>query len=203
MGLFCSEDTIQLLNLLLNYERMQKHKCTEVSEHTHTHTYNTVFLCVFVFFILSFVFHYTHAWAQPGQILSNLCWSNLRVIVEIARVEEEVNQWLCREAVFPIKERADACIGLRLLTDSCKDEQWLSCFITWKERPLLEPATTTFVLTDTTLCVFYRSLPLEVNTTQGSLLGQLTAGVSQGLQETDGFACLQHQRKGSQVLTCT
>ena len=29
-----------------------------------------------------------------------------------------------REAVFPIKEKADACTGLSLLTDSCKDEQW-------------------------------------------------------------------------------
>lgn len=46
----------------------------------------------------------------------------IAVIAAIARVEE-VNQWLCREAVFPIKEKADTCTGLHLLTDSCKDEQ--------------------------------------------------------------------------------
>lgn len=91
------------------------------SEQAHTPTHNTVFLCVFPpphpsCFI-------THMHEQPGQILSNLCWSNFWVMVEIARVEE-VNQWLCRETVFPIKEKADAGIGLRLLTDSCKDEQW-------------------------------------------------------------------------------
>lgn len=68
MGLFCSQDTIQLLNLLLRSERMQKHKCNEVkvSERAYTPTHNTVFLCDFFFFflkifILSLVFHYTHA----------------------------------------------------------------------------------------------------------------------------------------------
>lgn len=93
---------------------------------THANTQHSVSLCFFKKMFppsLSPECFITHTHEQPRHILSNLCRSNLWVIVEMAGVEE-VNQWLCREAVFPIKEKADACIGLRLLTDSCKDEQW-------------------------------------------------------------------------------
>lgn len=60
MGLFCSQDTIQLLNLLLHSKRMQRGE-------THTHGEREgerdlkLFLSVFLIFILSFVSHYTHA----------------------------------------------------------------------------------------------------------------------------------------------
>lgn len=99
----------------------QMHRGERKRAHTHRHTR----LCfyIFLFFFHSLLCFSLHTHAQPGQILSNSCLSNLWVIVEIARVEE-VNQWLCRDAVFPIKEKADTCIGLLLLTDSCKDEQW-------------------------------------------------------------------------------
>lgn len=93
-----------------------------VGEQVHT-THTAAFVCVvFLNFSFSPSFSITHMYTQPGQILSSVCCSKLWVQVEIVRVEE-VNQWLCREAVFPIKEKADARTGLRLLTDSCKDEQ--------------------------------------------------------------------------------
>lgn len=98
------------------HQGISKQLCT-------THTAAFVRVCCFFDFSFSPSFSITHMYTQPGQILSSVCWSKLWVQVEIVRAEE-VNQWLCREAVFPIKEKADARTGLRLLTDSCKDEQW-------------------------------------------------------------------------------
>lgn len=92
-----------------------------VGEQVHT-THTAAFVCVVFLNFHSLLRFQLHTYTQPGQILSSVCCSKLWVQVEIVRVEE-VNQWLCREAVFPIKEKADARTGLRLLTDSCKDEQ--------------------------------------------------------------------------------
>lgn len=99
--------------------RTNASRCRRASAHN---THRRVCVCCFFEFSFSPSFSITHMYTQPGQILSSVCCSKLWVQVEIVRVEE-VNQWLCREAVFPIKEKADARTGLRLLTDSCKDEQ--------------------------------------------------------------------------------
>lgn len=114
----------------VNDAEAQLHRGGSEWARARTHTQKqtrikTMFLCCCCFFFVSHVplFFIAHTHTQPGLILSNLCWSNLWVIAEIASVGE-VNRWLCREAVFSIKEKADARVGLRLLTDRCKDEQW-------------------------------------------------------------------------------
>lgn len=63
-------------------------------------------------------------------------------------------------ALFPIKEKADARTGLRLLTDSCKDEQWDCPASQPGERKTLYLADTTLIVTATKLClyVFYGTL---------------------------------------------
>lgn len=161
------------------------------SEHTHTPTHTTA-----LFFLFSPSFFITDTRAQPGQILSNLCWSNLRVIVEIARVEE-VNQWLCREAVFPIKEKADACIGLRLLTDSCKDEQWLSRFITW-ERETFSGACDHHICSNCHQIMFFIGLRGEYNP---ELFIRTVNGwcFIEEARETDGFATSEKRVAGAHM----